>query len=98
MRTALNASLASVLIFVTGCGSIGARWSGRREPYAGVKLNLETIRNYRSEGELISAVDIPFSAILDTFLLPYDLTGDEPAEEHAAEPVAPAERETTAQR
>jgi uncharacterized protein YceK len=98
MRTAFNASLAGLVILLTGCGSIGARWSGHREPYAGVKLNLETIRNYHTEGELISAVDLPFSAIVDTFLLPYDLTGDKPAEEPPAEPVAPVERDTTAQR
>jgi uncharacterized protein YceK len=97
MRTALNLSLAGLMILVTGCGSIGARWSGRREPYAGVKLNLETIRNYHTEGELISALDIPFSAVADTLLLPYDLTGDKPAEEPAVG-AAPVDAKVTAQR
>ena len=90
MRTAFCVSLAALIILVTGCGSIGARWSGRREAYAGVKLNLETIRNYKIEGELISAVDIPFSAIADTLLLPYDLSGDG-TNKPAAEPVAAVE-------
>jgi uncharacterized protein YceK len=90
MRTAFCLSLVALTILVTGCGSIGARWSGRREPYAGVKLNLETIRNYHTEGELISAADLPFSAIADTLLLPYDLSGDR-TDKPATEPVASVE-------
>jgi uncharacterized protein YceK len=99
MRTALHASVAGLVILLTGCGSIGARWQGNREPYAGVKLNVETVKNYHTEGELISALDLPFSAILDTFLLPYDLSGDKPEEEIApTEPDPAPEPEVSAQR
>ena len=100
MRTALHVSLAGLLVLLTvGCGSIGARWQGNREPYAGVKLNVDTMKNYHTEGELVSVIDIPFSAILDTFLLPYDLSGDKSDKEGApADPSAPLEPETSAQR
>ena len=101
MRTALHASLVGlVVILLTGCGSIGARWQGNREPYAGVKLNMDTVKNYHTEGELISAIDLPFSAILDTFLLPYDLSGDKEEEEEVTptEPAVPVQPEVSAQR
>jgi uncharacterized protein YceK len=95
MRTALCLSLAGLIVFLTGCGSIGARWSGRREPYAGVKVNMDTIRNYHTEGELIAIADLPFSAIADTFLLPYDLSGDR-TDEPKSEPVVAAGTNTAA--
>lgn len=81
MRTALNASLVVVLFLFTGCGSISSRWRGERGPYVGVKLSAETVSHFNHEGELImAAIDIPFSAVVDTLCLPYDLTGDESAQ------------------
>ena len=86
MRTAFIAGLALSRFLLTGCGSIASRWRGERGPYVGVKLSTETVTHYNSEGELIAALDIPFSAVLDTFFLPYDLTGKKPSEQRDIPP------------
>ncbi|HWN95531.1 MAG TPA: YceK/YidQ family lipoprotein, partial [Methylomirabilota bacterium] len=73
MRIALAASLAALLLLVSGCGSISSRWNGNYGPYVGVKLDIDQITHYQTEGELIAIADIPLSAIADTLFLPYDL-------------------------
>ena len=74
MRIANAASLAALLLLVAGCGSISSRWAGNYGPYVGVKVDIDTVTHYQSEGELIAIADIPLSALADTFFLPYDLS------------------------
>jgi uncharacterized protein YceK len=79
MRAVLIASLAAPLLLAGGCGSISSHWNGRHGPYVGVKFDAEQVRRYTDEqdvheSEVIAALDIPLSAIVDTILLPYDLS------------------------
>ena len=70
----MAASLAALPLLVAGCGSISSRWAGNYGPYVGVKVDIDTVTHYQSEGELIAIADIPLSAVADTLFLPYDLT------------------------
>ena len=71
----LNLGLAAVLVVMTGCGSISSRWRGDRgAAYPGVKLAAESGTHYTTEGEWIAFVDVPLSAVLDTLMLPYDIS------------------------
>lgn len=81
MKTALNLLLAAVIVTVlTGCGSISARWRGERgKPYPGVRMAADTVTHYTREGELIAIFDMPLSAVVDTIMLPWDLTAQEQA-------------------
>ncbi len=82
MKLMLNLLLVAVVLSVAGCGSISARWRGERgSAYPGVKMAAEHGDHYTTEGELIALFDIPLSAVLDTIMLPYDLsTSPKPAE------------------
>ena len=80
MKLMLNLGLAAALVVLTGCGSISSRWRGDRgAAYPGVKLAIESGTHYSTEGEWISFLDVPLSAVVDTFLLPYDLAKEAPA-------------------
>lgn len=79
MRTALNTCLLVLLFVLTGCGSIASRWRGERGPYVGVRFDADCLADTQIGEMLLAPValaDIPLSAILDTFYLPYDLTGE----------------------
>jgi uncharacterized protein YceK len=78
MKAALNASLGLLLVLVAGCGSIDTRWEGNRGPYVGTRFDVDQVTHYTMEGELIAAIDIPLSAVVDTLLLPYDLATEKP--------------------
>ena len=82
MRTALNAGLLVVLFFFTGCGSFASRWNGERGPYVGVQYDSDCVTG-AEEGLLsvLACADMPLSLVMDTFFLPYDLTGKEPEDE-----------------
>jgi uncharacterized protein YceK len=78
MKTTFNACLAVTLLFVTGCASISARWRGEQgRAYPGVRMDVEHVRNYTTEGELIAIMDIPFSALVDTLFIPWDVDSEE---------------------
>ena len=77
MRIVLGAPLAALLLLAAGCGSLSSRWNGNYGPYVGVKLDIEQVTHYETEGEVIAAFDIPLSAIADTLFLPYDLSRPE---------------------
>jgi uncharacterized protein YceK len=84
MRIALNACLVVLLFVLTGCGSITSRWRGERSAYAGVRFDSDCVTHPVAGQEWIlpvALVDIPLSAVLDTFYLPYDLTGEKPDEQ-----------------
>jgi uncharacterized protein YceK len=84
MKTVFMCGLAAMLVVLTGCGSISARWRGERgTTYPGVRMAAEHATHFTTEGELIALFDIPLSAMLDTLMLPYDKT--KPAIEPVAE-------------
>ena len=74
MKTMLNVCLAAAILFLTGCASISARWRGEGgKAYPGVRMDIEHVKNYQTEGELVAILDIPFSALVDTLLIPWDV-------------------------
>jgi uncharacterized protein YceK len=58
------------LALCSGCGSMGGRAYGPpQQTYIGVRADSE----YVSDGHPLWLIDMPFSAIADTLLLPFDL-------------------------
>ena len=77
-----------LLLLVAGCGSIDTRWEGNHRPYVGTRFDVDQVTHYSTESELIAALDIPLSAVVDTLFLPYDLIVGDNATESA--PLAPS--------
>jgi uncharacterized protein YceK len=66
-----------LLLTQTGCAAFSARnEDGAAEFYAGTRENVEQLRNPnpddRALRRLMYVVDLPFSAIVDTLLIPFD--------------------------
>ena len=79
MRTSLLLSFGFALLLTSGCGSLSSHWNGRHGPYVGTKFDIEQVRRYTQEqevgeGEVVAGLDIPLSFIVDTLMLPYDLS------------------------
>jgi len=74
-----HTALLLLICFATGCASIGARQrDGAGRPFAGVRDDAHYLA-HPSEADLpglqfMNIFDLPFSAIVDTLLLPYDLS------------------------
>lgn len=71
------APLLAVLLALPGCAAVEARRAdGATEFYAGTRENVAQLRDPDPEDRplrrLMYVVDIPFSALLDTLLIPYD--------------------------
>ncbi|MDX7992109.1 YceK/YidQ family lipoprotein [Xenorhabdus sp. psl] len=61
-------------LLVTGCSSIMTHSGPHQGYYPGAKANIEMLKDEKTGWVMkpLLAVDLPFSAILDTLLLPYD--------------------------
>ncbi len=80
MKATLNVCLAATILFLTGCASISSRWRGERgKAYPGVRMDVDQVKNYGTEGDLIAILDIPLSALVDTFFIPWDVDTEEAA-------------------
>ncbi|NBR84830.1 MAG: YceK/YidQ family lipoprotein [Proteobacteria bacterium] len=71
--------VGACLLSLTGCAAIGMRTNGSApEPYAGVKGNAHYLANPQLADkpslQFMNILDLPFSAALDTVLLPFDLS------------------------
>jgi uncharacterized protein YceK len=76
-RAAALILLGLSLPFTAGCAAVQARSEdGATEFYAGTRENVAQLRDPDPEDRalrrLMYVVDLPFSAILDTFLIPFD--------------------------
>lgn len=65
------------LVLLNGCAAVEARREdGAAEFYAGTRENVEQLRSPSDEDRvlrrLMYVVDLPFSALLDTLLIPVD--------------------------
>ncbi|WP_042867614.1 MULTISPECIES: YceK/YidQ family lipoprotein [Dickeya] len=74
-----NASLSLVLsggILATcgGCSSVMTHSGGEQGYYSGTKASMTTLKDDDTSWAMMpmAAMDLPFSAMLDTMLLPYD--------------------------
>ncbi|PHM44904.1 membrane protein [Xenorhabdus mauleonii] len=61
-------------LLVTGCSSIMTHSGPHQGYYSGAKANISMIRDENTGWIMkpLLAADLPFSALLDTLLLPYD--------------------------
>jgi uncharacterized protein YceK len=70
--------LAAALPFMSGCAAVSARREdGAGEMYAGVREDVAQLRDTENEDErplerFFHVIDMPFSFLLDTLLIPYD--------------------------
>lgn len=69
--------LLALALPLAGCAAVQARSEdGATEFYAGTRENVAQLRDPDPEDRalrrLMYVVDLPFSAILDTFLIPFD--------------------------
>lgn len=62
------------LLLVTGCSSIMTHSGPYQGYYSGAKANIDMLKDDKTGWVMkpLVAIDIPFSAFLDTLLLPYD--------------------------
>lgn len=63
-----------LLLMLGGCASVMTRTGPPQGYYSGTKADVAVISNKNSGviSSSVAAVDMPFSALLDTVLLPYD--------------------------
>ena len=71
-------NLLMLIWFATGCASIGARQrDGAGRPFAGVRDDVHYLAHPREADQpgvqFMNIFDLPFSAVVDILLLPYDL-------------------------
>jgi uncharacterized protein YceK len=64
----------SLALVSCGCGSIGAHVRGDHRTYPGVRADLQEMKGDENPFALYIALDLPPSAVLDTLLLPLDLS------------------------
>jgi uncharacterized protein YceK len=89
MKELLLITFLAAILVSTGCSSVDARNKGTQSSlYPGVKAGLDGSSG--SSGTAAQALDLPFSFILDTVLLPIDLlrSGSKGENDKSAEPEA----------
>ncbi|AUG98885.1 YceK/YidQ family lipoprotein [Pectobacteriaceae bacterium CE70] len=71
----------SALIVSSGCSSVMTHTGGEQGYYSGTKASVAMLEDKKTNWVMkpLAAIDLPFSAALDTLLLPYDYyrVGDE---------------------
>jgi uncharacterized protein YceK len=76
-RVSVSILVALLALLTSGCGTIYRHSEGARAPYSGVQFDAAGVGNIGEPAlTVIFALDLPLSAVADTLLLPYDLTGD----------------------
>jgi uncharacterized protein YceK len=80
-----NVLALAVLVFCPGCMAVLGRGmcnrAGPQDAYRGVRTDVALI----AKGDVVFILDLPFSAVCDTLLLPSDLTGPRPPRPHPLE-------------
>jgi len=67
--------LSSGILWVSGCSSIMSHSGGKEGLYPGTRANTQTLSDPQTSWALkpLVALDLPFSAVMDTVFLPWDL-------------------------
>lgn len=65
---------AGIIIALSGCSSVMTRTGGDQGYYSGTRAGINMLEDDHTSWAMMPlvAIDIPFSAALDTLLLPYD--------------------------
>ncbi|UNK23504.1 YceK/YidQ family lipoprotein [Yersinia intermedia] len=76
------------LLFVSGCSSIMTHTSSSQGYYSGTEANVAMLKDDNTGWALrpLLAVDLPFSAVMDTLLLPYDYLRSDNEDKMASSP------------
>src|SRR3989442_83527 len=105
MPLLIRAASLSLLVFLSGCASMGGHGEGPRpDVYSGVRADVYNATHPSDAPHpVLSAVDLPFSFVWDTLCLPIDVTAlclethykhvhkkDDKTPNHALEPTATA--------
>ncbi|MDN0086918.1 YceK/YidQ family lipoprotein [Yersinia nurmii] len=72
--TVLPMVTGCTLLFTSGCSSIMTHTSSSQGYYSGTQANVAMLKDDNTGWALrpLLAVDLPFSAVMDTLFLPYD--------------------------
>lgn len=67
--------LSSGIFCLCGCSSIMSHSGGKEGIYSGTRANTEMLGDPETSWAIkpFAAIDLPFSAVMDTVLLPWDL-------------------------
>lgn len=67
--------ISSGLLFLTGCSSMMSHSGGKEGLYPGTKASAATLVDDDTSWTIkpLVALDLPFTAVLDTVLLPWDM-------------------------
>ncbi|HEY3986672.1 YceK/YidQ family lipoprotein [Cedecea sp.] len=67
--------LSSGLFLLTGCSSMMSHSGGKEGLYPGTRASAETLGDDETSWAIkpLVALDLPFTAVLDTVLLPWDM-------------------------
>ena len=74
-RTAISLLVAgSGLVATAGCSSVMTHTGAEQGYYSGTRANMDVLRSDDTSWAMTSLIilDMPFSALMDTVLLPYD--------------------------
>lgn len=75
ITTSKNLTLLVLLVtLLTGCSSVMTHAGPNKELYSGTKNNMTMLKDNETGWAMkpLVILDLPFSAVLDTLLLPYD--------------------------
>lgn len=69
-----NLTAGCAMVAVSGCSSVMSHTGPDQGYYPGTRASLRVIQDKDTSWAMVplAAVDLPFSAVLDTLLLPYD--------------------------
>ncbi|WON76979.1 YceK/YidQ family lipoprotein [Serratia sp. UGAL515B_01] len=72
--TKIIAPLSWLLLSTSGCSSVMSRTGADQGYYSGTRANVDMMKSKDTSFVMMPllAIDLPFSALMDTFLLPYD--------------------------
>ncbi|MFC0228976.1 YceK/YidQ family lipoprotein [Serratia aquatilis] len=67
-------ALSCLLLTVNGCSSVMSRTGADQGYYSGTRANVDMMKSDDTSFVMMPllAIDLPFSAVMDTVLLPYD--------------------------
>ncbi|PVZ83285.1 YceK/YidQ family lipoprotein [Serratia sp. S1B] len=74
MKSVKRLTTSGLLLLICGCSSMMSHTGGDQGYYPGTRANIDTMKKKDTSWAMMPllAIDLPFSAVMDTILLPYD--------------------------